>query len=231
MNLYVRLLLSFLRAVSARRIKTSEVTVQSFRVWPTDIDLYRHMNNGRYFQIMDVARFSWLVRTGTVKVLTQQGWGALLGGSLMRFRLSLRAFQRYTVATRLICWDDRWYYLEHVFRDHRGRRVATGIVRAAFRSKSGWVSTRQAMAIIEPDAVSPAMPEEISAWLRTENALCGPSLAGDDPAGATIAEDRDTAVVRDACGCRSRWVCDPATGRRTSDQHLAHRPQRHVDAG
>ena len=231
MNLYVRLLLSFLRAVSVRRIKTSDVAVQSFRVWPTDIDLYRHMNNGRYFQIMDVARFSWLVKTGTVKVLAQQGWGALLGGSLMRFRRSLKAFQRYTVATRLICWDDRWYYLEHVFRDHRGRRVATGIVRAAFRSKSGWVSTREAMGIIEPDAISPAMPEEISAWLRTESALCTPSLTGDHQGGANTAAGRDAAVAADACGCRSRWTCDGVIGQTGADQGLAHRPQGHVDAG
>ena len=39
-------------------------SVLTMRVWPTDLDMNVHMNNGRYLQIMDVARAEWMMRTG-----------------------------------------------------------------------------------------------------------------------------------------------------------------------
>jgi acyl-ACP thioesterase len=35
-----------------------------FRVLPNDLDLLLHMNNGRYFSIMDAARVDMMVRSG-----------------------------------------------------------------------------------------------------------------------------------------------------------------------
>lgn len=195
MNLYLRLLAAFVRASYLKQVPTNFESRCAFRVLPGDIDLYRHMNNGRYFQIMDVARFSWLIQVGAVAVLRRQRWGALLGGGQMRFRRALKLFQKYFVSTRLICWDDRWFYLEHRFTDARGREVACGVVKAAFRSRSGWVRTSEAMALIDPEAKSESMPDCIGAWIRSEEGVANMQLPRcAEPEAATVAANETGAV-------------------------------------
>lgn len=170
-NLYFRLLMTFLRTLLESRMSTRELCVQSFRVWPHDIDAFGHMNNGRYLQIMDVARLRWLLRTGTIAAIRQNGWRVSLGGNITRYRRPLNLFSSYTVHSRLLCWDRRWFYLEHVFRDAAGRTVATGMSRAAFRCNGGWVTTAEVMAEVDPGVQSPTIPAHISQWMAAEEAL------------------------------------------------------------
>lgn len=173
MNLYIRLAIAYIHARLASSKRTNFTLMRRFRVLPSDIDLYGHMNNGKYLQVMDVARLAWLERVGTLRVLHANDWTALLGGSQMHFRRALHMFRAYTVSTQLIYWDDRWYYLEHCFRDSDGKLAAKGLVRAAFRSRQGWVSTRKAMALIDPEASCPPMPDTVRAWLAADAALSG----------------------------------------------------------
>jgi acyl-CoA thioesterase FadM len=129
------------------------------------------MNNGRYFQIMDVARFGWLIRTGTVKVLSANKWSAFLGGGQMRFRKALKLLERFSVTTRLLSWDENWYFLEHRFHNAGGKLVAMGVVRAAFRGGKGWVKTSLSMPLIDGDRQPPPLGEGIQRWLDAEELL------------------------------------------------------------
>lgn len=171
MNLYFRLLLNLLISRWQTRINTSETTNSRFRVWPQDIDVFGHMNNGRYLQIMDVARTAWMSRCGALGAMIDNHWGAALGGGSIRFRKSLKAFERYEVTTRLLCWDSRWFYLEHGFVDSQGRCVAVGVSRAAIRSRKGWVRTGDIMALIDPEAVSAPVPDYLRQMGSAEEAM------------------------------------------------------------
>ena len=53
MNLYLRLLLVWLRNIPAKKRHHSHGANSRFRVLPHDLDAFGHMNNGRYHQIMD----------------------------------------------------------------------------------------------------------------------------------------------------------------------------------
>ena len=50
-----------------------DVARTNFITLPTDLDINRHMNNGVYFSIMDVARFDMLVRNGVWRAFREQG--------------------------------------------------------------------------------------------------------------------------------------------------------------
>jgi len=171
MNLYFRLLFGILISRFRPAITTSGRTETRFRVWPQDLDVFGHMNNGRYLQIMDIARSTWMSRCGALAAMGNNKWGAVLGGGTVHFGKSLRAFQSYQVTTRLVCWDHRWFYLEHGFVDNAGRCVAAGISRAALRRSGGWVNTADVFAIVDPDAVSVPVPEHIKALTRLEEVM------------------------------------------------------------
>lgn len=171
MNLYLRLLVTTIRALFEKHISTLDNCEQWFRVWPGDLDLFLHMNNGRYLQIMDVARFRWLLRTGTISAIKTMNWKVALGGNMTRYRRPLQLFARYRVVTRLLCWDERWFFLEHAFTDKKGRQIAVGLSRAAFRDARGWVPAREVMQIVEPGASSGDIPQYLRKWLVMEESM------------------------------------------------------------
>jgi len=168
MNLYLRLLLVWLRNIAEPKRHLSHSTGSRFRVLPHDLDAFGHMNNGRYLQIMDVARAEWMLQTRIAGAIRKNRLTPILVGGLIRYRHSLRLLQVYRVHTRLLGWDQRWFYLEHSFRDNRDRCVAVGVTRVGLRNHNEWMPSEEVMNIVEPDALSPALPGHIRRWIDLE---------------------------------------------------------------
>jgi len=189
MNLYLRLMLALVSGFRGPRLEYDAPSYKTFRVWPHDLDAFGHMNNGRYLQIMDVARAEWMARTGVLATMWDNRWSAVLGGGLTRYRLSLKLMQKYQVRTQLMHWDERWFFFEHAFIDHQGRRVAVGISRAALRSAGDWVSTNDIVTAVAPHATNPPPPDYLQHWLTLDEAVfrhatCQADAGSDDLAGA-----------------------------------------------
>ncbi|MEM9744187.1 MAG: thioesterase family protein [Pseudomonadota bacterium] len=171
MNLYLRLLWALCSGVQRGSIPHDATALSSFRVLPHDLDLFGHMNNGRYLQIMDVARAEWMLRSGVFRCMREHQWTAVLGGNMTRFRRSLRLWQRYAVSSRLVCWDERWFYFEHRFVDHRGQALAIGVSRAGLRNARAWVPASDVAARVAPGAESAEMPGYLKRWVCNEAAM------------------------------------------------------------
>ncbi len=108
----------------------------SIRVLPTDIDLLRHMNNGRYLSLFDLGRWDLLTRAGLVAAMTKQGWYAVVAAETITFRRSLELGQRFDLETRLIGHDDRAVYLEHRALV-KGEIYARAMIRARILRRTG----------------------------------------------------------------------------------------------
>jgi len=171
MNLYIRLLRVLLGGWIQASTHYADSTATRFRVWLHDLDAFGHMNNGRYLQIMDVARTHWMVRSGVFDAIRRNRWAPLLGGGFIRYRFSLKILQPYHVHTRLLCWDDRWFFLEHLFADHENRHIAVGITRAALRQDGSWVPSADVVAQVHDGAVSPRMPRYVREWMALEDKM------------------------------------------------------------
>ncbi len=133
------------------------------RVWPNDIDLNLHMNNARYLSVMDYARTHLLARTGLLQRIVRSRWQPLVGAVWMTYRRSLPLFSAFTLASRLVCWDDRWFYIEQTFTVGSGL-AAIGWVKGALRDARGSVNPQKVLDAIAPGVVSPPMPEAIATW-------------------------------------------------------------------
>jgi len=171
MNLYLRLLLVWLRNIAEPKRHHSHSTGSRFRVLPHDLDAFGHMNNGRYLQIMDVARAEWMLQTQIAGAILKNRLTPILVGGLIRYRYSLRLLQVYRVHTRLLGWDHRWFYLEHSFRDNCDRCVAVGVTRVGLRNHDEWMHSEEVVNIVEPDARSPALPAHILEWINLEEEI------------------------------------------------------------
>ena len=171
MNLYFRLLWTFFRNFRQTPIEPLATTSCTFRVMPWDLDLFGHMNNGRYLQIMDVGRFAWMLRSQAVKLMVRHRWGALLGGTLIRYQRALKPFHAYRLHTRLVFWDSRWLYFEHRFEHLNGQTVAVGHARAALRKAGRWIDPKRPVAFVDPTLESPPPPPSVRAWIDADSLL------------------------------------------------------------
>lgn len=140
MNVIWRTLLVILAARRrARRGKTLDPTaVGTIRLTtlPSDIDILRHMNNGRYLSLFDLGRWDLLIRTGLFDAMKDRGWYAVVSSETITFRKSLQLWQRFVVESRLIGHDDKAVYLEHrAVVD--GEIYARAIIRARMLKRGG----------------------------------------------------------------------------------------------
>jgi acyl-CoA thioesterase FadM len=132
-------------------------------VWPNDIDLNLHMNNGQYLSIMDYARTHLLARTKILEHVIRSRWQPLVGAVWMTYRRSLPLFSTFTVESRLLCWDERWFYIQQTFTSRKGL-AAMGWVKGMLRDARGSVAPQEVLERVARGVFSPPMPEAIAQW-------------------------------------------------------------------
>ena len=133
------------------------------RVWPNDIDFNMHMNNARYLSVMDYGRMHLLARAHILSHVIRSRWTPLVGAVWMTYRRSLPLFAPFTLMSRMVCWDDRWFYIEQSFTGREGL-AALGWVKGLLRAPDGNLDPQSVIEAVSPGAVSPPMPEAIAIW-------------------------------------------------------------------
>ena len=131
---------------------------------PTDLDILRHMNNGRYLSLFDLGRWDQLIRTGLADAMKERDWYAVVSSETITFRKSLQLWQRFEVQSRFIGHDDKAVFMEHrAVVD--GEIYARAIVRARMlRRTGGAVSNEELFAAVgHPEGV-PEIDEWVHDW-------------------------------------------------------------------
>ncbi len=168
MSLLLRLLVVLIRALRAPRTDVLAASVLRFRVMPDDLDVNVHMNNVRYLALMDLARLDVLVRAGLYRPLGHRGRWPVVGSTLVRYRRSLQPFQRFQLHTRVLGWDDRWFFFEQRF-ESGGQIHCTCLSRGMFRSAEGTVAPALALEEAGFGARSPELPEYVRRWTTADD--------------------------------------------------------------
>jgi acyl-CoA thioesterase FadM len=143
------------------------------RVWPNDIDINLHMNNARYLNMMDYARTHLLARTRILEHIVRARWKPMVGAVWVTYRRSLPLFSGFELSSRLVCWDERWFYVEQTFTGREGL-AAVGWIKGVLRDSEGIVAPQRVIERVAPGVASPAMPESFATW----NELTREKLAG-----------------------------------------------------
>lgn len=167
MSLILRFLKVLLAAVFGRRLDLLDGSVLAFRVWPNDLDVNFHMNNGRYLTVMDLGRVDLMLRARLAGAILRRRWMPVVAAINIRYRRSLAPFQRYRLRTRLVSWDEKWLYLEQSFETQNGV-AATAMIKAALRGRQGAVPTAEILKEFGLEIPAPPIPEDFSAWIACE---------------------------------------------------------------
>ncbi len=161
--------LAGIRALRKPRLGLLEESVLRMRVRVTDCDVYRHVNNGRYLSLMDMGRIDLVTRCGAMGVFRRNRWSAVAGGATIRFRRELRLGTTYVLRTRVVGWEDTWWFFEQQFERADGSLAARAYAKVTILDSS---HTRiEAARVVEAlglDPQSPPLPEGVVAWQSSE---------------------------------------------------------------
>jgi acyl-CoA thioesterase FadM len=159
-----------------RRDKIAPLQTASIhsRVWPLDLDANLHMNNGRYLSIMDLGRLDLMVKVGVVPEVIKRKWMPVLSAATIRYRLPLNPFQRFRLDTKIVWWDEKWFYIEQRFviigGDKDGAVAAIAFVKGSlFDSKAKKTVPSQDLIDLIGGVEPVSKPSYIESWQQSES--------------------------------------------------------------
>lgn len=167
MKLIFRLFWLILSRLGAGPVDILDDVDTRLRVYPNDLDVLLHVNNGVYLTYADLGRVDLMLRSGTFHRIRKQGWYPVVAEETIQFRRSLTVGQVFNINTRIVGWDDKAIFMEQVFT--RGDElVARAIIHARFLSRSGSkVTTRELMEFLGVELQSPPLPDYVRAWAES----------------------------------------------------------------
>lgn len=157
MNLIFRLLYLLVAARRRSRLGVLDTGRVEMRVWPGDLDVLWHMNNGRYLTIMDLGRVDFLIRTGLLDQIRERKWFPVVAALSITYKRPLKLWQKFEMTTRIAGWDERWVYLQQEFHSG-GKLSAAALIKGTFRSAEGAVPMTAVVALSGFTGVSPQIP-------------------------------------------------------------------------
>ena len=166
MNLWFRLAWALLSWRSRSKLNFHDVGIRSFRVWPTDLDIFNHKNNGKYLSLLDLARLDLLLRSGLWQQLRKRNWYPVVVQETINFRKSLAPWQKFEVETRWIGSDDVAVYVESRFVVN-GEIYAAAMVRLRFLvNPRGTVTPQELADVLGARPANKELPAWVLDWAK-----------------------------------------------------------------
>lgn len=142
-----------------------DVSIVHDRVWLTDLDELRHMNNGVYLSLLDHARLDLMLRSGAWRKMRAAGVYPVVTAQSVAYRKSLELGQRFQIESRIIGYDDRAVYIEQRVVS-KGEIYARAFVQGRFLRDAGGVAPMdqvgELVGVVTADHPAPAWLTEWS---------------------------------------------------------------------
>lgn len=157
-------------ALRHRPLAVAEASELHFRVWPGDLDFNLHFNDGRYLTLTNLGRVDFMQRSGVLKLAVKNRWAPVIAAAHIQYKRELRAFQRFRLTTRIVGWDEKWFYIVHEI--HRGEKTACTVwLRGGLRQRGGMVPPGRLLDLVPGDHARPQVPSEILSWAQALDAV------------------------------------------------------------
>ncbi len=165
MKLWLRLIWAHASWRFKPPLKNWDVSVRVFRIWPTDIDIFRHMNNGVFLTLMDVARFDMFKRSNGWQLMKKANIHPVVVAENITFRKSLTLGQKFSIETKVIGWSDIAFFIEQRFVV-KGEIHARAIVKLRFlKNPKGIPSIDEMFQVLGSwEAPVPKLPKWVTDW-------------------------------------------------------------------
>lgn len=175
MNLYLRLVGIIIYSFLKSRVAIAEKISLPLRIFPNDLDINNHVNNGRYLALLDLGSIHLFIRSGLLKHMLMKKLRPIIGGIIITYRKGLKLFERCTLTIQLTAWDDRWNYFRFEFRNSKGELSAKGFFKGGMANRDGFYPNRKMIKFFGYDRIACEIPPEVAHWIASEKAMTNPN--------------------------------------------------------
>jgi acyl-CoA thioesterase FadM len=164
----LRLVKEFIKYRNAPALPFDGTHVSHHMCLPWDLDLWMELNNGRTLTLYDLGRMTLAKRAGLISAMELNNWGMTMAGACVRYRRRIRVFDVVEMHSRLVCWDDKFLYIEQSMWRKDGECANNVVYRAAVTSNAGIVPPEQVAKDIFGHVPKVETPDWIAKWIETE---------------------------------------------------------------
>ena len=138
-----------------------ELTFIALPLIDTDFNrLFTHS----YALYMGLARWNFLFNSEFRTVALKKAWVPVTTSETITYRKSVKAFDRVTLITRMVYWNERRFYLEHIFYV-KGAVCAHTHIEGLVRSPKGHLKPNEVFKTLGVHRQSPPLPATIQGWV------------------------------------------------------------------
>jgi YbgC/YbaW family acyl-CoA thioester hydrolase len=164
---FLKLATTIVKAKFSATLSLEGESILNIRAGFTDVDMFLELNNARYFTYMELGRWDFSYRVGFVDLMKKHKWGVVVGGASVRFRRRIPLLHKFTLTTRLVCHDGRWFYfLQETYRDNK--ICSSALMKLGVTSKAGLVPATEVIKAADREDWNPGIPEWINSWIEAE---------------------------------------------------------------
>lgn len=163
MTLYFRLVIILFKIWLGSKIHPLDQSTVHFRALPTDCDLNLHMTTSRYPAFMDAATIHLMGQMGILGRLLRRHCFPINSNIAITYIRSIKSFERFTVVSRIVTWDDKHWYKEHRF-EVDGELRAFAMARGVVVCRRATASMGDITALTGEELAVPPFSETVLKW-------------------------------------------------------------------
>ena len=169
MSYRLRLLLKIISWILRPGLDPTKEYSADYRVWPTEAEL-KVVENARYGYLLVLERFRFVFATVLWRVCLKNHWTAVMGAQIYRVKRPLHRWQKFSIITKPLCWDDKWFYFEQRI-ESSGKLVCSAVVSCIFVAKDRKIPTSEILNLIGIQSKSPPFSESLEKFLVAAKSL------------------------------------------------------------
>ena len=139
--------------------------------------MFLEVNNGRVLTLYDLGRFDLSIRMGLAKLLHRNKWGLVVAGSTVRYRRRIRMFEKVTIYTQVVGYEERWVYIVQSMWV-KGEPASSILLRTGVTSKGKVVPARDVIDALGIGEWNPALHSWVKDWIHSEDSRVWPPPKG-----------------------------------------------------
>jgi hypothetical protein len=169
MSYRLRLLLKIISWLFGPRLDITKEYRADYRVWPTEAEM-SVVENARYGYLLVLERFRFVFSTILWKVCLKRGWTAVMGAQIYKVKRPLHRWQKFTIITKPLSWDDKWFYFEQRIESD-GKLICSAVISCIFLAKDRKIPTAEILEIVGVKTPSPELSEAVQKFKAASDSL------------------------------------------------------------
>ena len=153
-----------LKSLLSKKRNLSEDFTLTFWAIPlldTDVALLFTQTYGQY---MGLARWNLLFNSEFRTAALKRGWVPVTTKETIKYKRSIRAFDKVSLVTKIVHWNERRFYMEQAFFV-KGEQRAVAYVEGLVKGPKGHIKPNEAFKALGINRAAPPLPENLKVWV------------------------------------------------------------------